>query len=205
MRKKIFVIGAVILGISLSSLTAYTSLNHTDKQSNKIVGSKLADNTFHFNREPIDSIDELLGYADLVVIGTVKTDAVTVVEKLPDNPNNTGLRELKVAYSEVEIEETLFGNSTSKTITFKELGEAGKNNEQTKVKKGDKVLLVLHKGEKENLYASVAFEDGVFNLKNEKQVFSLSDNPVLTKYDNKDINLLKDDFIKSKNKLIKNP
>lgn len=167
--------------------------NHLPEQ--KIVGSMMKDNRLDFDRVAIDSFDTLVDFSDLIVVGKVIDDGVTINNAIPQNPHfDSGSYE--TTNSTIEIDEVIYGNETNKTITYVQLGKAGDDHEQTKVKKGQKVLLVLKKTPYNNYTSSM--EDGVFLVSGKNKVKSFSMNPVVSKFDDKDIDDLKKELKETK-------
>ncbi len=210
MKKKMFLgVCVSVLLVFVVFVTTFSIKYFNNKfmvsgiQQSKVVGSKSVDG--FLSKISAESINDLIDNADLIVIGKVITDGITAKKKL-DFPNNqlkekalgdvNSEIEFSVSRSEFEISEVLFGESKTNIITISQLGEAGNDNGETKIKKGNDMLLILkrHKDNK-NMYSSISFEEGLFLTNNDK-VVSLSDNISLSKYDGKNLYNLKKDIIK---------
>lgn len=175
--------------------------NNPDTES-KIIGSE----SLLMSRPIKTNMDDLTKYADLIIVGEVVTDALDTEVDI-DFPNE----ELKqkamegssvppkvaLACSQIKIIETLYGESQRDTIILAQVGRAGNDNGETKVKKGDKMLLVLQRHTDDpNKYSSVAFEDGLFKISEDNKVLSLSNNKFLSRYDDRSLDLLVKDMNK---------
>lgn len=205
----ITLISALILAVGVIQITNKSKTvqyNTNPNISSKVVGSEKV-NGF---RIPSSSMDELLDYAELVVVGEVLTEGNT--KKIPLNASSeqnakfmaqfSKLPTYEVVDADFKVNEVIYGDSTLEgtTIKFSQLGRAGNDDYQTKAKKGNQMLLILRKAEEENTYASVDFEDGMFLVdKNENnKLLSLSKNILVAKYDGLDLKVLKDDIKKAK-------
>jgi hypothetical protein len=173
--------------------------------TNKVIGSQhLRDFSYTL---PINSIDDPVGYADLIIIGEVVSDGVVTKEEFPkvegDDKGETVLSNLPpvtVTKTPIKIDKIIYGKADSEIITLIQLGD--QNWGVTKVKKNSKMLLILHKGN--NQYGSVCWEDSMFKIDDNGKVMSLSNEISIAKYDGTNIALLEKDIIKglkNKNKL----
>jgi hypothetical protein len=218
MNKKIF---SVILGIAVLIFSVLVFKNvglNTDNakynlnadNSKKVIGSKSLQQTMTII--PYESIDQIIKDADLVCIGRVISEGKTLLDEaqypkeLTDKLASKGKHppRYNVCQSKIEIEETLLGETDSKIITLEQLGAAGNNSGETKVKLKDKMLFILQQHDDDkNVYSSVALEEGMFKLQDNNKSLSLTDNPVMTKYDDIDSKILIRDIKKSIEKIKK--
>lgn len=182
-----FITCLVLLGIVL-----FSTFNKQDKVINKEVGS----DSLMATRLEVNSLKELIDKADLIIVGDVLTDGLTKNVTIGDDGNDKGGVTFDITENQVAINNVLYGSTDAKEITFQQLGKAGNNMFQTKVQKGNKVLLILIKDDSsENTYASVDFENGCFVISNNK-VLSLSNVEAVAKYDNLNLNNLTQDIRK---------
>lgn len=142
--------------------------------------------------------------ADLVVIGTVRTEGETVIRDFYTGEpvmkakhqkafDTNAAQTYEVSKSSVDVEEVLYG-SCGKSIILTQNGAAGSDAGETKVKKGDRMLFILHKDPAgSDMWSSVSWEDGLFLLNDNGKVLSLTDNLSLAKYDERPVGLLKKD------------
>lgn len=217
MNKKIILITslAIFLVVAIVGITLMynntgnekISYNMNPDNSKKIIGS--AEVRKKMSLLPITSIDDLVGYADLIVTGEVISEGVTGKAGWPkvegDTQGKTDLSNLPpvdVTYTKIKINKTLYGKADSDIITLLQLGKAGDDKGETKVKNKKKMLFVLRKAnEGEDIYSSVCYEDGLFEISDDDKVLSLSNEITESKYDGTHIDLLIKDVIKGlKNK-----
>lgn len=211
------IIFAVMTGLVFFAYYSSSSDNKNDLlnghplvvNSEKIVGS----NQFEALRITPESLNDVVNNADYILVGEVMTDAITV-EKPHMSQENSPLekkylekfdsqkkRIFSVAQTKVKVEEVIYGSmDIGKEITYSQLGQAGNDKYQTKVKKGERVMLILKRNPENDTYASVDFENGVFIVSKNGKVRSLSDNKVVAHYDGIDLGVLKKDLIMEKNK-----
>jgi len=194
-----------LIGCGIAFFSSKSTIYNTSPNiSAKVVGSEKL-STY---RIPFNSIDELVSKSDLVILGEVISDGTTIKQNfnLPD-PAKSKLNTLKsgsdktstitVTQATVKIDKVLYGDTYLEEIKFDQLGKAGNDDFQTKVKKNQKVILALKKNTNDS-YASVDLEDGVFSVNENNKVFSFSKNIAFAKYDSLDLNVLIEDIKKSK-------
>lgn len=216
MKKKLHILIALAIittvtcigiGLNRDSVSEKSVYNMNPDVSSKVIGSEMIRNSAWLI--PIKSIEDLVSYADLIVIGEVISDGVTKTEEWPKvegDPQGqldiSNRSPMSVSHTKVKISKTLYGKANSDTITLLQLGKSGDDRGETKVKKNKKMLLVL-KDSKDgrNIYSSVCYEDGLFEINNDNKVKAFSKELVMAKYDDTDIDLLEKDIIKAlKNK-----
>ena len=154
--------------------------------------------TSRFNMDPDQTLENNLPFADLIVVGKIVSDAETHESALPSA--KMGLTQ-KYTSSQLEIEEVLYGTESSKTITFTQLGEAGDDKEEKKVKKGDRMLFILHKHP--NGYNSVSLESGLYSIDDNNKIKPLFKGNSLKKYEGVKFNDFKKEIKESLKKLNK--
>ena len=175
--------------------------NKNPEVSSKIVGSELV----NASRIAPESLDDILKHADVVIIGKVDSKAM-LIKKPFINDELKALEEKVIAASEedrkltfnisqveVKVQEVVYGDVDSKTILFNQLGMPENDDYQTKVKNGQKMLFVLKKND-DGTYASVDFEEGLFELLDNETSLSMSKNPNIAKYDNVNQDILFNDI-----------
>lgn len=192
---------ACLLPIGIKGTNTYS--NNRNNQE-KAVGSKMGFSVF--SRIPAESIEELLKDANLVVEGTVITEGnpesrnlafpnKVLEDKFINRYGEDKVFKYDLSSYEIEVEKTLFGKCNSETIILNQFGSPDSDIGETKVKKGEKVLLILKEdNEKENSYFSVDLEDGLFKVLSDNKVVSLSDNKAVARYDNKDLTQLESEI-----------
>ncbi len=203
-----------LLMLSSVSLTLFKFDSETLYNSNPNVASKVvgSENLSGYI-VPLQSVDDLVSKSDLIVIGEIMSDAVTI--KRPYEPSDEAKSKLNTLYPEaqnkfnfnvaqvtVQIKEVLYGDTSLSEIKFNQLGNAGNDSLQTKVKKNERVVLALKKVTgTDDTYASICFEECVFDIKPNNKLLSFSKNMAFAKYDDIDLNILENDISKVKNKL----
>ncbi|AHF11230.1 MULTISPECIES: hypothetical protein [Dehalobacter] len=180
--------------------------NNNPDTASKIIGSE----SMMMSRPEATKMDDLTKYADLIIVGEVLSDAVDSEIEF-DFPNeelkqkamgeSSEVPKVALACSQIKIIKTLYGESQRDTITLAQVGKAGNDNGETKVKKGDKMLLVLQRHTDDpNKYSSVAVEDGLFKISEDNKILSLSDNRFTSRYDDRSLDLLVKDMNKGAKK-----
>ncbi|KNY27578.1 hypothetical protein [Pseudobacteroides cellulosolvens] len=205
-NKYIKYVSLTVTILAVAFVTIFTfAKNENNISDTKIIGSKSFDETAF--RIKINSIDEILKFADLVAIGKVIDDGKTVETEFPLPGGESQAKKLKAMYpnintkmevthTNVQIEKVIYGSSpTTDIITVGQMGQAGNDEGETKIKREQKVLLILkkHPGT-DNLYSSVDAENGLFKIEKNSKVISFSDNEAVSKYDNNNVDILVNDI-----------
>jgi len=204
--KKRIVIAVISFVFLISIFVIKNSVQNGDSvqsgNANKIVGSELNNGSIKsgntimfFEKNKLKSLEELVQAADAVVIAEVTSDAETVVKENPKGMSDDIASTTTYSVAQIKIIDTLCGKVDSDTIKFTQIGEAGNDVGETKVVKGERYLFALHKHDWG--YNSTAQEDGIFKVVKGNKVYSLSNNPVFSKYDNLNVEELKKDLQKS--------
>lgn len=208
----ILLCAVLFIGFTTQS-SHHESYNSTPDISTKVIGSKEFKESFFII--PYQDIEEACNDADLIVIGTVTSSGETEYRELysgePEMHNkyrqsfpSSKSPTYPVSKNEISVDEILFG-SCDKLITLTQNGEAGTDIGETKVKKGERMLFILHKDPAgENMWSSVSLEDGLFLLRENGKVLSLTDNLKLAKYDDRSLNLIKKDIKDAVSRIIAN-
>jgi len=204
----------VLTVISASSIFAFydTPVKYNDNPdlSGKVVGSLKNDFLCRYRAE---TMEVLLEQADLIIEGEVVSDGTTKTEyfSLGDEAAEEKLEKMfpgksapayNVTSSQIKVNRVLYGDVDTDTIELHQFGSAGSDNGETKVRKGRKMIFILRKHpDKENVYSSVDFEDGLFEVDEDNKLLSLSDNMLTAKYDGLDAKTLEKDISKALKKL----
>jgi len=204
--KKTAFIGITVLALALVAVLAVNQVNAARGMtynanpdvSNKMVCSKPLANAFY--ETPLESIDDLLRFADLVAVGEVVSDGtVTTAEwgKVHNDPEGktemSSFPPVTVTHTKVKISKVLYGETKSDTITVLQAGEGELG--ETKIKKGQKLVMLLRDGaEGDNIYSSVSWEKGFFEIGQDNRLVSFSDDLVVAKYDKTSLDLLTRDI-----------
>lgn len=204
MKKKYIRIGAFVV-FAFLAFAGTTAVYHKNEviayQATKVIGSQTVDSMM--SRIRASSVDDLILNSDLVVRGKVIDPGVTREQQvvfpnaqLQDKAETGSETDLtyKVACYQFQINEIIIGKEESHVISIVQLGEAGNDACETKLKQGDEMILVLNRDETvKSTYSSVSFEDGLFVIKSNK-VYSLSDNKTMAKYDLRNVESLESDL-----------
>lgn len=187
MKNKYIIICIAIICLSLS-IFSINNLRSNSQKPPKTIGSESV-----VDRLPLDSVDTLVELSDLIVVGEVISDPQTKTIKVaPNDPNVNSY--YKTANAQFKIDETLYGDPNIKEITFSQLGEAGNDYGETKVKKGEKYLLFVRKVKNDTYYVAIGGEYGIFKIDDQGKLLSLSNQAAVAKYDDKALNSLKEDL-----------
>lgn len=206
MKKILTVFGVLVvlvgIGVGGNTYIQENRYNLNPDVSYKIVGSK----DVPMEIDTIDNIKKLTQYGDAIVVGKIvsqpkeiKYNYTTGYEELDkdikgDIGNNLYV---KLTVSEVEIEEILCGEVNSSKINLAQVGTIEGDRGQTKVKYGDKMLMIIKQFRNDKtMYSPAIAEDGLFIIRPDNTTYSLSDNLFTSKYDNINYKILKEDIIK---------
>lgn len=137
------------------------------------------------------------------VVGSLKNDflcrfrAEAAEEKFEKMFPGKNAPAYNVTSSQIKVNRVLYGDIDTDSIELHQFGSAGNDDGETKVRKGRKMIFILRKHpDKENVYSSVDFEDGLFEVDNDNKLLSLSDNMLTAKYDGLDTKILEKDINK---------
>lgn len=208
MNKKYLTI-ALALAVCIAAIIGITQFISKDTTEtlitqNKVIGSTFSDAEMHFDGPIYKNIDEMMAskYINLVVIGTVVSEAQTLEEDSPMSIPGAEKIKLHRSLSKIQVDEVLYGNETSKIITFAQMGKANNDAGETKVKNGERLLLVLNKNQYG--YSAIGLEQGIARITQDLRTVLFSDNESLSSaYDNKSLNIIKKDIKDSITKIKK--
>jgi hypothetical protein len=201
----IFATTALVISGSVFALSSFKNNSDNKKFNTKVVGSDLNNGSFksgntimYFEKIKLKDLDQLVEHSDAFVLAEVIQDAETVIKENPKGMPEDPATFTTYSVTEIKVIDTLYGNIDSEILTFTQIGEPGNSEGETKVIKGEKYLFALNKHDWG--YNSSAQEEGIFKIVNNNKIYSLTDNPVMSKYDNLDLDKLKKDLSKSFNK-----
>ena len=202
---KRLLIGVILVTVCLGLLNGCSktedSKNNSNQQNtisytnNKPVGK----NTFrdHAFVVQVRSYKDLLESADLIVEGEVISegehayDGWPKVEGTPDDHELNRKDKVDVTLTKFKVTKVLYGKLDSDIITVYQYGPANTDIGELKVEKGQKLVCFLRLAEFtdgrefKNLYASVGWEDGFYDITDENSMRAFSNVNVLCKYDGK--------------------
>lgn len=192
----IFVILVAVVGL-ISSCSENEVYNMNPDTSKKVIGSK----SLLLDRLPIENTEQLMRFSDLVVIGNVVSEGKLITETIgTEEVFKAKGADINIELTEIDvkIDKILYGKVSSDIIKIVQVGKPNSDIGETKIKKNKKVLLVLSKdNDKENIYSSVDFENGIFEIIDNK-LMSYSDNKNIAKYDNISVDILIKDIKETK-------
>ena len=177
------------------NLTPKEQYNFNISTNNKPIGKN--DIKLNSNGLPISSFDELFQYVDVVVEGEVISEGTLAYDCWPLVVGTTREHELniqekvEVTLTQFKVTRVLYGDVDSDTITILQLGPVNTDIGELKIEKGQKLVCFLKKtstlDEKpfENLYGSVSWENGFYDISNENSTRAFSNVNGLCKYDGK--------------------
>lgn len=132
----------------------------------KFIGSDYAG----FYKMPIENFDDILYHSELIVIGEVIDDGtendvevynMTSEEKEKFKEKFGKMPTETVTYSEFRVTEIVNGELNEDVITIRQIGEAGSDYGETKIKNNQRLLLILDELES-GIYIIPALESGAF-------------------------------------------
>ena len=133
------------------------------------------------------TIDEIQDRSDAIVIASFEEEPAEQYEK----DDGTGMELYASRYS-LHVEKVLKGEVVEgRDITFLQLGKLDSDDYETKIKKGKKYLLFLHKKDfkEEDIYDATGMEQGIIEIKEHNKLYSYADEGSIMKtFDGKDLN-----------------
>lgn len=192
----------VLFCICLLTFSIYfvNSIESKSEQNlQKIVGSKMPGSEMSFNWESFKDIKHLIDFGSkLVVKVTILDDGKTLEEDAPTAfPGEDAIKIHRTLF-DVDVDEVLYGEYANQNIVFEQMGVAGSDVGETKVKKGDKVILFLEKNRYG--YSAMGQEQGIYRIGEDEKINAMTDNvDLINKYDKKEVK----EFIKEIKKMMK--
>ncbi len=185
----IVLMAGVITG-SLLFLNRDTSrYNENPDLSQKIVGSKVFNNSG--DSLPNETIEDIFDFTEYIIVGEVVSDGVA------DQFNMFGDNEVSKAdleagidpyipctITKIRVEESILGDiPEGSEISFFQLGVPESDGGQTKVKKGERLVMGLQGPNEAGQYLSGDVENTIFYLDENNKVTSMSDELLCARYD----------------------
>ena len=154
------------------------------KTTEKFVGSRDTAN-FSCNIQEYETVQELNNGSELIVCGTVGD-----ITELSENFNGEILYASKISFA---VSEVLKGDINTNSIFVLQTGKPNSDNYETKLKSGKEYILYLNSKtfEGETVYDCTGIEQGIFEIKENGQVYSYVDFGISRTFDNKSIDALK--------------
>lgn len=196
-----FIVIALVAAITMLYFNANkVAYNEHPDLSIKTVGSIKTSPLI--DRIPIETIDQLTKGVQLIVIGTVLDDGTESSFNMFGNDEAAKAAKSKginsgaaCTLSKIKIEEVIVGEKPqSDTITLFQHGKPGVTDAQAKVKKSEKVLLMLTKFEEPDTYLATSLEDSEFYVDEKNTLRSMSDIKVCARYDGLAVDVLVNDL-----------
>lgn len=213
--KNPFVIIPCVIVLLLCSLFVFlrpqSEYNTNPNLSSKIVGS----HNLQMDHKVRTSMNDYYESADLVIIGTVLDNGVDY--KFNNSANDEMAKAMLAkgedpymdcTLSQVKIDQIIAGKKPdTDTIKLFQLGKPQVPDMQTKVKKSDKLYMILSQFETPGEYKAVLLESSLFYLDKNNKLTSMSDDQLCARYDGLPLQKLIDDMKATdnyKSKLSKN-
>jgi len=202
MKKIISIFTVIALVLIPAYFTVFDNNEDISSMDEKFIGSDYAG----FYKMPIENFEDILHHSDLVVIGEVVDDGtendVEVFNMTSDDKENFKEKFGKystetVTFTEFRVTEILNGELDEEVITVRQIGEAGSDYGETKIKNNQRMLLML--GELESdIYIIPALESGAFVITDGKTKSNGKDKAIL-EFENQNL----DKILKEINKYYK--
>lgn len=182
----VFLLGIFMLPDKQTSISKNISANNSTLNINNTTKRPM------FSENQDTDLDVIATNADLVIIGKVISDGVTKEKNIQSSKNEAekdklvGIKPLtyNITSTKIKVKEVISGNCNDKEITLVQLGSADSDETETKVKAGKDILLLLKKHPNtDNVYSSVNFEDGIYEVDNSSKINVLSEKHNFKKYD----------------------
>ncbi len=180
--------------------------NQNPNLSRKVVGSER--DTYYM--APLKSFDTVVFFSDLIIKGHVVGEPIQdqkTIEYALISSKNGHLPEIPVSLVKVNIDEVFKGDITENEIILLQEGIVGDDESlETKVKNDGEYIFFLLKSEFKgnDIYIAYRKEVGIMKVekasKNNITTYSLSREPLLTRYDDIDIKILLNDISTSLNR-----
>lgn len=178
------IIGTVLLSGIMSATFFYANSN-PNNTSVINVGSKSPSVEMSSNWEQFKNAKHMIDFGcDMVIEATVLDDGKTIEEDAPTTfPGEEPIKLHRTLY-EVSVDNVLNGECPDSKIIFEQMGSSGSDVGETKVKKGERVILFLEKNRYG--YSAMGQEQGIYIIGSDEKINSLTDNnDLINKYNKK--------------------
>ena len=227
MKKKLWIpiacaallLGGGLLAYSLFPRPAGYTYNENPDLSSKVVASQYG--LPMLDRDPNPSFEQITYEFDCVAVAEVLDDGTQHkydISKIEPGKPSIGYIDWETVqelgedyftpdkynygictYSKLKIEKVIAGKAPeSDVIDLFQLGFPGKNDSQTKVRKGDRIYIIMNKlFAPENLYGSNDLENTIFYLDENDRLTSMSNIDACTRYDGLPMEALTKDLMET--------
>ena len=194
------IIGIIIVAVCIGGYYTYNRYDTWQQNYNTSTNEKpIGQNSLRerISSMTVSSFDDLLEYADLVVEGEVVSDGVLAYDVFPKvvgTPDDHELNikdKVAVTLTQFKVSKVLYGELETDLITVYQFGTPETDVGELKIKQGQKLICFLRNGDDDegnpfnNTYPSVAWEEGFYDITNEKSTRAFSNVNGLCKFDNK--------------------
>ncbi len=137
-----------------------------------------------------EDLNAIYDESELVIVGTVKN-----LTEVSETFNDETLYASKIS---VEIVELLKGDIATKSLNVLQTGKPNSDDYETKLKKDNSYILFLNskKFNGETVYDCTGIEQGIFEIKQDGNLYSYVDFGISATFDNKSTNILKEELRK---------
>jgi hypothetical protein len=201
---------AACLALSLFGCAAREEYDLNPDLSQKVIGS--SNRSEMADRIPWEDTEEqLVRYTEVAVVGEViADDTESTFNMYGTGPEaEEAARQTREEWgvnaygpctiATVRVEQVLWGDIGDETeIRLFQLGSPHVSDTQTKVEKGERVLLLLLLRE-DGLYKAPYLEDSVFYLDGDDKITSMGDKKICARYDGRSLDLLARDVTRALN------
>ena len=194
--KKIWISGGCILAVALIATVGLLNVNKSVYNENPDLSQKIvASKSFFPDQVQVETVDDLLKSTELIIIGEVISDGEEEAFNIygsgeaAEELANAALKNGNNPYmpstiSKVRVLETIYGDMPENSeIEFFELGSPNILDFQTKVQKGEKLIMLLRPSDTEGMYYASNVEHSMFYLDGEDEITSMSDELICARYD----------------------
>ena len=176
--------------------------NQNPDLSTKIIGS----NNYVQDRIPADTVDDLVEGSDLIIIGEVLDTGVEGTFNIfGDDKKAQAFKEKygtdpywPTTTVRIKVHKTIAGKiGDVNEIQYLQLGKPDVPDLQTKVKKSQKLVMILRNSDKEGVYYANKAERSIFYVDENDNLTSMSDEIICARYDGISIRVLENDLMKT--------
>jgi hypothetical protein len=148
------------------------------------------------------SMEQVVAHATDIVIGSVADDrqsgtfSISGIKAVDEKiAGVSGSAQSDCTLSKITVEQVIMGDlELYSSITYFQLGSPGNNKGQIKVKKGDRILIMLRPSDTDVIYYAGNCEESVFNLNDHNRLTSQSDFLICARYDGIALDILLEDI-----------